>query len=331
MSQHDLDIANQTFPNTRSDLNLALKALGSNQSGGSAPSTTFANQFFYNTTSNLLQIRNEDNDAYITIAELDQANDTVEYFKSDSIRTALIEFTDGDDALAIADTGAVTVSTSLDMDGKELILDADGDTTLHASTDDQIDVKIAGADDFKFTANSFNVLSGSTLTIDSGATITNSGTANGFGGGGITQADMYRLTTNVTSNTGTVTNWERCDDASYQKIGDGITESSGLFTFPATGVYAVRCMAMINPTDDNDSVLWNSFVTNGDDSSNDLVAETVASDPSTTVCSEFFVDVTSTANVKVKFGVGSLSGGGFISGNTSANNTAVTFVRLGDT
>ena len=46
-------------------------------------------------------------------------------------------------------------------------------------------------------------------------------------------------------------------------------------------------MAMINPTDDNDSVLWNSFVTNGDDSSNDLVAETVASDPSTTVCSEF--------------------------------------------
>ena len=150
-------------------------------------------------------------------------------------------------------------------------------------------------------------------------------------GGGITQADMYRLTTNVTSDTGTVTNWERVDDASYGKIGTGITESSGLFSFPATGIYAVRCMAMINPTDDNDSVLWNSFVTNGDDSSNDLVAETVASDPSSTACSEFFVDVTSTSGVKVKFGVGSLSGGGFISGNTSANNTAVTFVRLGDT
>ena len=110
MSQHDLDIANQTFPNTRSDLNLALKALGSNQSGSSAPSTTFANQFFYNTTSNLLQIRNEDNDAYITIAELDQSNDTVEYFKSDSIRTALIEFTDGDDAITITDGGTVTCS-----------------------------------------------------------------------------------------------------------------------------------------------------------------------------------------------------------------------------
>ena len=70
---------------------------------------------------------------------------------------------------------------SADLDGAEFVLDADGDTTLHADTDDQIDIKIAGADDFRFTANNFNVLSGSTLTIDSGATITNSGTANGFG------------------------------------------------------------------------------------------------------------------------------------------------------
>ena len=146
MSQHDLDIANQTFPNTRSDLNLALKALGSNQSGSSAPSTTYANGLFYNTTSNLLQIRNEDNDAYITLAELDQSNDTVEYFKSDSVRTALIEFTDGDDALAIADGGALTVSTSLDMNGTELILDADADTSIHASTDDIIDIKVGNTD-----------------------------------------------------------------------------------------------------------------------------------------------------------------------------------------
>ena len=75
----------------------------------------------------------------------------------------------------------VTNVVSADLDGAEFVLDADGDTTLHADTDDQIDIKIAGADDFRFTANNFNVLSGSTLTIDSGATITNSGTASGFG------------------------------------------------------------------------------------------------------------------------------------------------------
>jgi hypothetical protein len=112
MAQHDYNIANQTFPNTRSDINNALSAVASNNSGTTAPSTTFANQWFYETDTNLLQIRNEDNDAYITIAELDQSNDTVEYFKADSIRTALIEFTDGDDAIAIADGGAVTIGAA---------------------------------------------------------------------------------------------------------------------------------------------------------------------------------------------------------------------------
>ena len=67
-----------------------------------------------------------------------------------------------------------------DINGTKLTLDADGDTSITADTDDTIDVEIAGADDFKFTANNFNILSGSTLTIDSGATIRNSGTSTGF-------------------------------------------------------------------------------------------------------------------------------------------------------
>ena len=74
-----------------------------------------------------------------------------------------------------------SATDSMDLNGTELVLDVDADTSITADTDDQIDIKISGADDFRFTANSFNVLSGSTLTIDSGATITNSGTANGFG------------------------------------------------------------------------------------------------------------------------------------------------------
>ena len=90
---------------------------------------------------------------------------------------------------APANSSAIYVLTNFDneafintdINGQELFLDADGDTSITSDTDDQIDIKIAGADDFKFTANNFNVLSGSTLTIDSGATITNSGTATGFG------------------------------------------------------------------------------------------------------------------------------------------------------
>tara|TARA_A100001035_G_C27739176_1_gene480648 strand:- start:330 stop:1196 length:867 start_codon:yes stop_codon:yes gene_type:complete len=75
----------------------------------------------------------------------------------------------------------LVLPNKLDMNGNELILDADADTSITSDTDDQIDIRIAGADDFRFTANNMNILSGSTLTIDSGATITNSGTASGFG------------------------------------------------------------------------------------------------------------------------------------------------------
>jgi len=71
-------------------------------------------------------------------------------------------------------SGAVGGPLDSDLNGSELILDADGDTSITADTDDQIDIKIAGADDFRFTANSFEILSGSTIT--------NSGTASGFGG-----------------------------------------------------------------------------------------------------------------------------------------------------
>ena len=71
-------------------------------------------------------------------------------------------------------SGAVCGPLDSDLNGTELILDADGDTSITADTDDQIDIKIAGADDFRFTANSFEILSGSTIT--------NSGTASGFGG-----------------------------------------------------------------------------------------------------------------------------------------------------
>lgn len=65
-------------------------------------------------------------------------------------------------------------NASIDMNGTEIILDADGDTSITADTDDQIDIRIAGADDFQFTANTFTAQSGSTiaaqaLTATSGA------------------------------------------------------------------------------------------------------------------------------------------------------------------
>ena len=88
MSQNDFTIANQGFPAFRADLNSALQALASSNSGATAPSTTFANQLWYDTANNILYIRNEDNDAWIKLFTLDQTNDNVESLHADTIAEA---------------------------------------------------------------------------------------------------------------------------------------------------------------------------------------------------------------------------------------------------
>ena len=74
----------------------------------------------------------------------------------------------------IANCGTATGFVSagaLDLNGAVLTVDADADTTITADTDDQIDIAIAGADDFQFTANTFTALSGSTISAASGGTV----------------------------------------------------------------------------------------------------------------------------------------------------------------
>ena len=71
------------------------------------------------------------------------------------------------DIVKVLATNASSITTA-DLDGAEFVLDADGDTTIHADTDDQIDIKIANADDFRFTANTFTALSGSSIVVPAG-------------------------------------------------------------------------------------------------------------------------------------------------------------------
>ena len=76
MSQNDLNIANQTASATRADINSALQALGSNNSGSSAPTTTYANMHWYDTSSNILKQRSEADDAWISIGYFDQSTNS---------------------------------------------------------------------------------------------------------------------------------------------------------------------------------------------------------------------------------------------------------------
>ena len=74
----------------------------------------------------------------------------------------------------IANSGTATGFVSagaVDLNGAVLTLDANANTTITADTDDQIDIAIAGADDFQMTANTFTILSGSTLNAASGGTL----------------------------------------------------------------------------------------------------------------------------------------------------------------
>ena len=173
--------------------------------------------------------------------------------------------------------------------------------------------------------------SGETVTIPTGATITNSGTATGFGGG-ITEADMFRLTADLANpgDADITANLERVDDASFAKIGTGMTENSGIFTFSSTGLYYVKFVA--------DSFYNNDYIevdisvstdgTNFDLTSISNSGNTTVNGFTSMVC-ECFINVTNTSNFKVKFSTVSMTAA-TLRGNTAHNETHFTFIKLGN-
>ena len=71
MATHDYIIANASGAAVRADLNNALAAIVSNNSNATAPATTYAYQWWADTTANQLKLRNSANDDWIVIQELD--------------------------------------------------------------------------------------------------------------------------------------------------------------------------------------------------------------------------------------------------------------------
>ena len=100
--------------------------------------------------------------------------DGSDYTATNGTAVVLCAAANANDMIKILATNASSITTA-DLDGSEFVLDADGDTTLHADTDDQIDIKIANADDFRFSANKFEALSESEINFPSGSKITGPG------------------------------------------------------------------------------------------------------------------------------------------------------------
>jgi hypothetical protein len=127
VSQHDFNIANQGFPATRADINNAFQAIASNSSGPTAPSTTYANMWWYDTTNNKMYLRNEADSAWIEVATIDQTNNewqittgVVQAKDSDGLA---LKTDDGTTRLFIKDSdGAVGIGTSSPVSGTKLTL-----------------------------------------------------------------------------------------------------------------------------------------------------------------------------------------------------------------
>ena len=136
-------------------------------------------EFDYTATAGQTTFSGNDNDSQslsYTAGRIDvylngsRLNVTDDYAATNGTSVVLQAGANAGDILHIVSHGTVNlaaniVSSDLDLDGNQLILDADQDTTITADTDDQIDIRIAGADDFKFTANTFHALDGSTVLI----------------------------------------------------------------------------------------------------------------------------------------------------------------------
>jgi len=153
---------------------------------------------------------------------------------------------------------------------------------------------------------------------------------------GITMADQWRLTADTNSNTNAdvTTNWERVDTDGYSGIGTGLTESSGIFSFPQTGIYLITYTPRF--VVDTDSMAEMRLLTTVDNSTFTIATSAAVGNNTGDVIimntsSQFIFDVINITNYKIKFDTNSMGVGTALQGDTSRNETNFTVIRLGDT
>jgi hypothetical protein len=151
--QADFVVSNGTGAAVRSDINNQLAAIVSNSSGATEPATMYAYQFWADTTTGLLKLRNAANNAWITLRQLDGDFDTVPvengtasapsiYFRASGTDTGF--YSSGTDALDFTTAGTRRLGISSSGD----IIVYGGNTTLN----DQGDLRFADSDSSNWVA-----------------------------------------------------------------------------------------------------------------------------------------------------------------------------------
>ena len=159
-------------------------------------------------------------------------------------------------------------------------------------------------------------------------------------GGGIEEYDMHRLTTEFQGSAVLTSNLERVD-TSFEKIGTGMSESSGIFLFPSTGKYEVRFTVTAKNSQSSGERNYvgniqlttnNSSYSNVASSSNNIGYHSSSSNNWQTTSAFVFLDITDTTNMKVRFQVEANGNSNTYTNSSTTNNiTYMTFFKIGDT
>jgi hypothetical protein len=118
MAQHDYDIANQTFPSFRSDLNSVLEAINTSNSGTSRPTSAVAGTIWLDTTSATTPtLKFYDGSDDISLATLDYTANTVNWIDS----TVIFD---------IVNDTTPQLGGNLDVNGNSLVSTSNGNITF---------------------------------------------------------------------------------------------------------------------------------------------------------------------------------------------------------
>jgi len=157
---------------------------------------------------------------------------------------------------------------------------------------------------------------------------------------GLSEADQWRLTTNFQGSSVITTNLERVDNSGFGYLGTGMTQSSGVFTFPSTGYWLIRADAMFRFTSGSPyNVIYIETNTTGGGASgwtsqtesNTLMTSDSGANFYGSSDGEFIFDVTDTSTHKARFQIGVENASVYTMGSSTLSKTYFTFIKLGDT
>ena len=144
--------------------------------------------------------------------------------------------------------------------------------------------------------------------------------------GSLTEADMWETSASISSTGVITTNLQRSSQTAFNYLGTGMTESSGIFTFPSTGYWWVWWSAKFRGAAGAFGDLYCDATTNNSTYTAIGVASGTPDGIVNTGNQSSLLDVTDTSNIKVRFRY-DRSGSTTIDGG----ETRFYFQRLADT